>query len=107
MKSYLTNRYIPPEYDPKQASTLNAHQGKKHALGKRAKDIDKGILIVRYVQTALPFVSRIAFLSSELMPQIRITLQHLVRDLQCESIILSSPPSQPDCIGSYRCWSSI
>ncbi|OXG25427.1 coiled-coil domain-containing protein 130 [Cryptococcus neoformans Ze90-1] len=46
------NRYVPPDYDPKKASTLNLHQGKKHALGKRAKDIDKGILVVRF---ELPF----------------------------------------------------
>ncbi|ORX37798.1 hypothetical protein BD324DRAFT_641893 [Kockovaella imperatae] len=46
------NRYIPPDYDPKQSSTLNKHQGKKHALGKRAKDIDKGVLVVRF---ELPF----------------------------------------------------
>ncbi|EIW71587.1 hypothetical protein TREMEDRAFT_28204, partial [Tremella mesenterica DSM 1558] len=45
-------RYVPPDFDPRQNSTLNAHQGKKHALGKRAKDIDKGILIVRF---ELPF----------------------------------------------------
>ena len=45
----LMNRYIPPDFDPKQTATLNAYQGKKHALGKRAKDIDKGILIVRWV----------------------------------------------------------
>ncbi|ODO00673.1 coiled-coil domain-containing protein 130 [Cryptococcus wingfieldii CBS 7118] len=42
------NRYIPPDYDPKANSTLNSHQGKAHALGKRAKDIDKGILVVRF-----------------------------------------------------------
>ncbi|WWC73770.1 uncharacterized protein I206_107742 [Kwoniella pini CBS 10737] len=46
------NRYIPPDYDPRQNSTLNSHQGKKHALGVRAKDIDKGILVVRF---ELPF----------------------------------------------------
>ncbi|WVR08124.1 hypothetical protein IAU60_005170 [Kwoniella sp. DSM 27419] len=46
------NRYIPPDYDPKRNSTLNSYQGKKHALGARAKDIDKGILIVRF---ELPF----------------------------------------------------
>ncbi|WRT69623.1 uncharacterized protein IL334_006612 [Kwoniella shivajii] len=46
------NRYIPPDYDPKKNSTLNSHQGKKHALGVRAKDIDKGILVVRF---ELPF----------------------------------------------------
>ncbi|OCF41997.1 coiled-coil domain-containing protein 130 [Kwoniella heveanensis CBS 569] len=46
------NRYIPPDYDPKKNSTLNSYQGKKHALGNRAKDIDKGILIVRF---ELPF----------------------------------------------------
>ncbi|WVQ79327.1 hypothetical protein IAT38_001424 [Cryptococcus sp. DSM 104549] len=42
------NRYIPPDYDPKQHSTLNSRQGKKHALGKRAKDIDSGVLVVRF-----------------------------------------------------------
>ncbi|WOO83956.1 Coiled-coil domain-containing protein [Vanrija pseudolonga] len=46
------NRYIPPDFDPKKTSTLNAYQGKKHALGKRAKDIDKGVLVVRF---ELPF----------------------------------------------------
>nr|ODN95552.1 coiled-coil domain-containing protein 130 [Cryptococcus depauperatus CBS 7855] len=46
------NRYVPPDFDPKKTSTLNAYQGKKHALGVRAKDIDKGILIVRF---ELPF----------------------------------------------------
>jgi hypothetical protein len=46
------NRYIPPDYDPKKNSTLNSHQGKKHALGARAKDIDKGVLVVRF---ELPF----------------------------------------------------
>ncbi|WVW87006.1 hypothetical protein I302_109062 [Kwoniella bestiolae CBS 10118] len=46
------NRYIPPDYDPRKTSTLNKHQGKKHALGVRAKDIDKGILVVRF---ELPF----------------------------------------------------
>ncbi|WWD20247.1 hypothetical protein CI109_104723 [Kwoniella shandongensis] len=46
------NRYIPPDYDPKNHSTLNSAAGKKHALGNRAKDIDKGILIVRF---ELPF----------------------------------------------------
>jgi len=43
----LTHRYIPPDYDPRETSTLNKAAGKKHALGNRAKDIDKGILIVR------------------------------------------------------------
>jgi coiled-coil domain-containing protein 130 len=46
------NRYIPPDYDPKKHSTLNAHQGKKHALGKRAAKIDQGILVTRF---ELPF----------------------------------------------------
>ncbi|KAL1406443.1 Protein saf4 [Vanrija albida] len=46
------NRYIPPDFDPKKTATLNAYQGKKHALGKRAKDIDKGVLVVRF---ELPF----------------------------------------------------
>lgn len=44
--------YIPPDFDPRQHSTLNAYQGKKHALGNRAKDIDKGVLVVRF---ELPF----------------------------------------------------
>jgi hypothetical protein len=64
----LTGRYIPPEYDPKHASTLNAHQGKKHALGKRAKDIDKGILIVRYVYVpcAIPQPTHLALSEAEI-----------------------------------------
>ncbi|KAK4688736.1 hypothetical protein P7C73_g1384, partial [Tremellales sp. Uapishka_1] len=45
------NRYHPPDYDPRKHSTLNAYHN-KHALGNRAKDIDKGILIVRF---ELPF----------------------------------------------------
>ena len=52
MPAPLTHRYIPPDFDPRKSSTLNAHQGKKHALGKRAKDIDKGVLVVRF---ELPF----------------------------------------------------
>ena len=49
LHSISVRSYIPPDFDPKNHSTLNSHQGKKHALGKRAKDIDKGILIVRCV----------------------------------------------------------
>ncbi len=41
------NKYYPPDYDPKTAPTLNAYRG-IHALGARAKDIDKGILVVRF-----------------------------------------------------------
>jgi len=44
------NKYYPPDYDPSQAS-LNKVRG-KHALGDRARKIDKGILIVRF---ELPF----------------------------------------------------
>ncbi len=40
------NRYYPPDFDPKKNATLNSYHG-KHALGARAKDIDKGILVVR------------------------------------------------------------
>lgn len=45
------NRYYPPDYDPQKHSSLNAYHG-KHALGDRARKIDKGILIVRF---ELPF----------------------------------------------------
>lgn len=41
------NKYYPPDYDPKTAPTLNAYRG-VHALGARAKDVDKGILVVRF-----------------------------------------------------------
>ncbi|TFK79800.1 DUF572-domain-containing protein [Polyporus arcularius HHB13444] len=45
------NKYYPPDYDPEKHSSLNAYRG-KHALGDRARKIDKGILIVRF---ELPF----------------------------------------------------
>jgi len=45
------NRYFPPDFDPQKHGTLNAYHG-KHALGDRARKIDKGILIVRF---ELPF----------------------------------------------------
>lgn len=41
----------PPNYDPKVNPTLNSISG-KHALGDRARKLDKGILIVRF---ELPF----------------------------------------------------
>jgi coiled-coil domain-containing protein 130 len=44
--SRADNFYFPPDFDPNQGS-LNAQQG-THALGKRAKHIDKGIITVRY-----------------------------------------------------------
>jgi hypothetical protein len=71
---------VPPDYDPKKASTLNAHQGKKHALGKRAKDIDKGILIVRYVKRSA-LVSWQLSEPFKLTRQIRVALQHMVRHM--------------------------
>jgi hypothetical protein len=43
--SRADNFYFPPEFDPQQGS-LNAQRG-THALGKRAKHIDKGIITVR------------------------------------------------------------
>ncbi|KLO10245.1 DUF572-domain-containing protein [Schizopora paradoxa] len=45
------NKYYPPDYDPQQHNSLNAYRG-KHALGDRARKIDKGILITRF---ELPF----------------------------------------------------
>lgn len=42
------NKYYPPDYDSRETSTLNSYRG-VHALGVRAKDIDKGILVVRFV----------------------------------------------------------
>jgi coiled-coil domain-containing protein 130 len=40
------NKYYPPDYDSRETSTLNSYRG-VHALGVRAKHIDKGILVVR------------------------------------------------------------
>lgn len=40
------NKYYPSDFDPRQTQTLNGYRG-VHALGKRAKDIDKGVLVVR------------------------------------------------------------
>ncbi|GAA5830681.1 hypothetical protein JCM3766R1_003389 [Sporobolomyces carnicolor] len=40
------NKYYPPDYDPSEGS-LNKRLG-KHALGDRARKLDKGILIVRF-----------------------------------------------------------
>ncbi|KAF8318487.1 DUF572-domain-containing protein [Clavulina sp. PMI_390] len=45
------NRYFPPDFDPQKHVTLNTYHG-KHALGDRARKIDKGILITRF---ELPF----------------------------------------------------
>lgn len=45
------NRYYPPDFDPQKHVTLNTYHG-KHALGDRARKIDKGILITRF---ELPF----------------------------------------------------
>lgn len=45
------NRYYPPDFDPTKHVTLNTYHG-KHALGDRARKIDKGILITRF---ELPF----------------------------------------------------
>lgn len=40
-------QYYPPSYDPKEHTSLNSLHG-KHALGDRARKLDKGILIVRF-----------------------------------------------------------
>lgn len=40
------NRYYPPDYDGKR--TLNQLAGKSHALGKRARKLSEGILVVRF-----------------------------------------------------------
>ncbi|KAG1735791.1 DUF572-domain-containing protein [Suillus lakei] len=45
------NKYYPPDYDPDKHQSLNAYRG-KHALGDRARKLDKGILITRF---ELPF----------------------------------------------------
>ena len=41
------NFYFPPEWDPKKGG-LNKQQG-QHPLRERAKKIDQGILVIRYV----------------------------------------------------------
>lgn len=46
-----SNKYYPPDYDPSKHASLNAYHG-KHALGDRARKLDKGILITRF---ELPF----------------------------------------------------
>ncbi len=48
------NKYYPPDFDPRQTQTLNDYRG-VHALGKRAKDVDKGILVVRWVKCTFRF----------------------------------------------------
>ncbi|KIY46199.1 DUF572-domain-containing protein [Fistulina hepatica ATCC 64428] len=45
------NKYYPPDYDDEKHKSLNAYHG-KHALGDRARKLDKGILITRF---ELPF----------------------------------------------------
>ncbi|KAG1725368.1 DUF572-domain-containing protein [Suillus paluster] len=45
------NKYYPPDYEPDKHKSLNAYRG-KHALGDRARKLDKGILITRF---ELPF----------------------------------------------------
>ncbi|KAH7912031.1 DUF572-domain-containing protein [Hygrophoropsis aurantiaca] len=45
------NKYYPPDYDGEKHKSLNSYRG-KHALGDRARKIDKGILITRF---ELPF----------------------------------------------------
>ncbi|KZT56939.1 DUF572-domain-containing protein [Calocera cornea HHB12733] len=45
------NKYYPPDYDPEKHKSLNSYRG-IHALGDRARKIDKGILITRF---ELPF----------------------------------------------------
>ncbi|KAF8339982.1 uncharacterized protein EI90DRAFT_3243071 [Cantharellus anzutake] len=51
VKETCFNRYYPPDFDPQKHGTLNEYHG-KHALGDRARKIDKGVLIVRF---ELPF----------------------------------------------------
>jgi len=41
-----TNKYYPPDYDPKYGG-LNKFVG-SHPLRERAKNIDKGILVIRF-----------------------------------------------------------
>ncbi|KAI6099833.1 DUF572-domain-containing protein [Pisolithus sp. B1] len=41
------NKYYPPDYDGEKHKSLNAYRG-KHALGDRARKLDKGILITRF-----------------------------------------------------------
>ena len=41
------NFYFPPEWDPKKGS-MNKQQG-QHPLRERAKKIDQGILVIRYI----------------------------------------------------------
>ncbi|EIM90819.1 DUF572-domain-containing protein, partial [Stereum hirsutum FP-91666 SS1] len=43
--------YYPPDYDGEKHNSLNSYRG-KHALGDRARKIDRGILITRF---ELPF----------------------------------------------------
>ncbi|KAH7928270.1 DUF572-domain-containing protein [Leucogyrophana mollusca] len=45
------NKYYPPDYDGEKHKSLNSYRG-KHALGDRARKLDKGILITRF---ELPF----------------------------------------------------
>ncbi|KAF9039705.1 DUF572-domain-containing protein [Hymenopellis radicata] len=45
------NKYYPPDYDGEKHKSLNSYRG-IHALGDRARKIDKGILITRF---ELPF----------------------------------------------------
>ncbi|GAM26246.1 hypothetical protein SAMD00019534_094210 [Acytostelium subglobosum LB1] len=44
--SQATNKYYPPDWDPKKGS-VNKFVG-KHPLGQRARKIDQGILVVRF-----------------------------------------------------------
>ncbi|GAO46943.1 DUF572-domain-containing protein [Saitoella complicata NRRL Y-17804] len=51
MQGFGYGKYYPPDFDPKKHKTLNGYAG-THALGDRARKLDKGILIVRF---ELPF----------------------------------------------------
>ena len=42
------NFYYPPDFDPKKHGSLNGYHG-VHALRERARKMDRGILIIRYV----------------------------------------------------------
>jgi hypothetical protein len=42
-----TNKYYPPDFDPKIHKSLNGYHG-THALRERARKLDRGILIIRF-----------------------------------------------------------
>ena len=42
-----TNKYYPPDFDPKKHASLDAYHG-THALRERANKLHMGILIIRF-----------------------------------------------------------